>query len=98
MEPNITVQGTLKYVGGRRELTARTLFVHLDRDDKGEMTVTNVAVSASRKSNGNSAFYRTDDFDMTPELQRAVDHVRELVNQTASAWTTNRQPFLISRP
>ena len=47
--------------GGRRELTARTLFVHLDRDDKGEMTVTNVAVSASRKSNGNSAFYRTDD-------------------------------------
>lgn len=81
LEPNITVQGTLKYVGGRRELTARTLFVHLDRDDKGEMTVTNVAVSASRKSNGNAAFYRTDDFDMTPELQRAVDHVRELVNQ-----------------
>lgn len=81
LEPNITVQGTLKYAGGRRELAARTLFVHLDRDDKGKMTVTNVAVSASRKSNGNSAFYRTDDFDMTPELQRAVDHVRELVNQ-----------------
>lgn len=80
LEPNITVQGTLKYVGTSRA-DGKDVVRPLDRDDKGEMTVTNVAVSASRKSNGNSAFYRTDDFDMTPELQRAVDHVRELVNQ-----------------
>lgn len=81
LEPNLLIQGSLKYVAGRRELIARTLFVHLDRNEKGEMDVTGIAVSASRKSDGNSAFYRTDDFDMNPVIQEAVDRVREMVNQ-----------------
>ncbi len=75
------VQRVVKYVAGRRELIARTLFVHLDRNEKGEMDVTGIAVNASRNSNGNSAFYRTDDFDMNPVTQEAVDRVREMVNQ-----------------
>ena len=45
------------------------------------MDVIGIAVNASRNSNGNSAFYRTDDFDMNPVTQEAVDRVREMVNQ-----------------
>ncbi|WP_147345848.1 hypothetical protein [Bifidobacterium longum] len=53
----------------------------MDRNEKGEMDVTGIAVNVSRNSNGNSAFYRTDDFDMNPVTQEAVDRVREMVNQ-----------------